>query len=250
MGDGRPSVFYTLRIVAASALVLALAACGPSKVEPLDTYHGAALPRPDLVIVSDFVTAPDAVTLDRGLGARLRSAISGSSAAARESGDERKVTAAIAKTLVDEIHKLGLPVLQSNEVAATGTNKLVVAGQILTINEGNRTRRTLIGLGAGRSTVAARADVYYAVGRAEPSLVESFRADAESGRRPGAAETMGVGAAAGTVAESAAVTVGTNVVPALGGDVSADGERMAKAIAKQMAKFFVAQGWIPASAAR
>jgi Domain of unknown function (DUF4410) len=250
MRDGRPSAFCALRIIGGLALLLTLAACGPSKVEPLDTYRGAALPRPDLVIVSDFVAAPDAVTLDRGLGARLRSAISGSSAAARQSEDERKVAAAIAKTLVREIRTLGLAVLQSNEVAATGTNKLVVAGQILTINEGNRTRRTLIGLGAGRSTVAARADVYYAAGGAEPSLVESFKADAESGRKPGAAETMGVGAAAGTVAESAAVTVGTNVAPALSGDVSGDGERMAKAIAKQMAKFFVAQGWIPASAAR
>jgi Domain of unknown function (DUF4410) len=250
MRDGRPSAFYTLRTIATLTLLLALAACGPSEVEPIQTYQGAALPRPDLVVVSDFIVAPDAVTLDRGLGARLRSVVSGSSAAARQTDDERKVTAAIAKTLVDEIRKLGLAVLQSDEIAATGTNKLVVAGQILTINEGNRTRRTIVGLGAGRSTVAARADLYYAAGRAEPRLLESFKADAESGRKPGAAETLGVGAAAGTVAESAAVTAGGDVVPALSGDVSADGERMAKAIAKQMAKFFVAQGWIPASAAR
>jgi hypothetical protein len=53
---------------------------------------------------------------------------------------------------------------------------------------------------------------------------------------------MGAGAATGRVVESGAVGVATGV--AMSGDVEADGERMAKAIAKQLAIFFVQQGWI------
>jgi hypothetical protein len=44
------------------------------------------------------------------------------------------------------------------------------------------------------------------------------------------------------VLESSAAGVATGVT--MSGDVEADGERMAKAIAKQLAAFFVQQGWI------
>ncbi len=222
-----------------------LIACAPTKVEPTQTYHGAALARPALVIVADFIATPDRVKLDSGLGARLRNAVSGTSAAAQQTEDDRKVAAAIATTLVAELEKLGFAAMRSNDpVADTGTNKLIVAGQILSIDEGNRLRRNVIGLGAGRSAVEARADIYYATGGGE-QLIESFAADAESGRKPGAAETMGVGAASGRIVESAAVGVGTSAAPGLSGDVAADGTRLGQAIAKQLAQFFVSQGWIP-----
>lgn len=234
----------------ASVMLAALAACAPAKVEPLQDYRGGALPRPELVVVADFTTTPDEVKLDTGLGARLRNIVSGTSSSTQQSEVDRKVTAAISTTLVAEIQKMGLAALRSSgPVATTASNKLIVAGEILSIDEGNRTRRNLIGLGAGRSAVEARADVYYNPANAEPRFVESFAADAESGRKPGAVETMGAGAATGRIAESAAVNVGSDIAPALSGDVTADGERMAKAIAKRLGAFFVSQGWIPASAA-
>jgi hypothetical protein len=236
-----------VRLVAMTAMLLATIGCAPTKVEPVQSYQGSRLPRPDVVVVSDFIAAPDEVKLDTGLGATLRNAASGKSASEQRSEDARKVSAAISKVLVEEIRKLGLPAVPSSDPAAqTAANKLVVGGQVLSIDEGNRTRRNLIGLGAGKSAVQARADAYYYASGASPLQVESFVASAESSRKPGAAETMGVGAATGRVAESAAVGVGTGMAPALSGDVEADGERMAKAIAKQLTPFFVSQGWIPA----
>jgi hypothetical protein len=103
----------------------------------------------------------------------------------------------------------------------------------------------VIGLGAGKSEIQARADVYYSTGAGEPRLLQSFAADAQSSRKPGAAETMGVGAATGRAAESAAVGVGVGAGAAMSGDVEADSERMAKAMAEQLAAFFAQQGWIP-----
>jgi hypothetical protein len=236
-----------MRRVATAAMLLAMSACAPTKIGPSQSYQGSSLPRPDIVIVSDFVAAPGKVKLDSGLGARLRDLASDTSPQAQQTEDARKVTAAISKVLLEEIRKLGLPAVQSSDPAAqAGANRLLVSGQILSIDEGNRTRRNLIGLGAGKSEVQARADIYYAANGAAPIEVESFVATAESSRKPGAAETMGVGAATGRVAESAAVGVGTDLAPALSGDVEADGERMAKAIAKQLAPFFANQGWIPA----
>lgn len=235
----------SIKMAAVAVAFSALAACAPSKVEPLQSYQGAALPRPELIIVNDFIATPDAVKLDTGLGARLRNVVGGASEAEKQSEDDRKVTRAISRVLVDEIRKLGFAAMQSNEgVVPTGANKLIVAGQVLSIDEGNRTRRNVIGLGAGQSTVKTRADVYYFTDTAGARLVESFAAEAESSRKPGAAETMGAGAATGRVVESAAMTAGTGAM--LSGDVEADGERMAKAIAKQLAQFFAKQGWIAA----
>jgi hypothetical protein len=52
--------------VAMAAMLLAMSACAPTNVEPVQSYQGARLPRPDLVIVSDFIAAPDDVRLDSG----------------------------------------------------------------------------------------------------------------------------------------------------------------------------------------
>ena len=249
MKISRTDCVAPFKLVAIAIMISATIGCAPTRLEPVQSYQGPRLPRPEVVIVNDFAAAPEEVKLDSGLGARLRNAMSDTSGAVRQTEDEHKVTAAISKVLVEEIRKLGLPAVQSDESAGqNGSNKLVIDGQILSIDEGNRTRRNLIGLGAGKSTVQANADVYYYPSGGAPLKIESFAADAESSRKPGAVETMGVGAATGRVAESAAMGIGTGVAPALSGDIEADGERMAKAIAKQLAQFFVGEGWISAVA--
>jgi Domain of unknown function (DUF4410) len=240
-GDRKLRVAARAAVMTATALFLAT--CAPAKVDSVSRYQGALLARPDIVVVTDFIATSDDVKLDSGLGARLRNAVSGTDDTARQSADDRQVTATLSRTLVAEIRKLGLAAMQANDSAAVTGNKVIVGGQILMIDEGNRTRRNIIGLGAGRSAVSARADLYYGTSASGARLIESFTADAESGRKPGAAETMGVGAATGRVAESAAVGVGTGV--AMSGDVDADTEHMAKAIAEHLKQFFIDQGWIP-----
>lgn len=233
-----------VRFIAAAVLLLAAAGCAPAKVSTVQGYNGPPLPRPGMVVVTDFAAATDAVTLDRGLGARVRSAVNGTGDATRQSEDERKVADAIANALVKEIQARGLAAMRSNQLPLLSeTDRLVVVGRILSIDEGNRTRRNVVGLGAGRSSVKARTEVYYVARGGAPQLVESYDTTAESSRKPGAAETMGVGAASGRVASSAAVTAGTGAVPALSGDVEADGTRMGQAIAKQLSGFFTSQGW-------
>jgi hypothetical protein len=251
MRGRRADCIRAFRRSAAATMLSTATACAPAAVEPLQSYQGPLLPRPEIVLVADFAAGPEAVTLDRGLGARLRNAVGASDDLTREAEDDRKVVAAISNTLVGEIRKLGLPVMRSNEASPpTDVDAVAVGGRILSIDEGNRTRRNVIGLGAGRSALEARAEIYYVTSGGGTQLVESFAADAESSRKPGAAETMGLGAATGRAAESALMTGATGVAPSLSGDVEADGERMAKAITKQLGRFFASQGWIPAEAAR
>lgn len=226
---------------------LAAAACAPTHVQTTQSYSGPELPRPDIVIVREFAVTPDQVKLDSGLSARARRVMSDRSITAQEIEVAHRAAAVIAATLVNEIQHLGLPAMQADGTTAAG-KALIIDGQVLAIDEGNRTRRNLIGLGAGRSEIDAEAQIYYLMPATGSQLLQHFTANAESGNKPGAAETMGVGGAVGRAAESTVVGVGAGVASeTLGTNVDADGQRMAKAIAKKLSQFFVRQGWIPAT---
>src|SRR5258707_8846257 len=136
---------------ARATMLSAATACAPAAVEPLQSYQGPLLPRPEIVLVADFAAGPEAVTLDRGLGARLRNAVGASDDLTREAEDDRKVVAAIANTLVGEIRKLGLPVMRSNEASPpTGVDAVAVGGRAPSPRAGTRPPRKGRGLGAGR----------------------------------------------------------------------------------------------------
>ena len=98
-------------------------------------------------------------------------------------------------------------------------------------------------MGAGRTDVKASVQVFSDQNGKE-LLVRQFETDAMSGRKPGAAETLGAGAAAGTLGTAAAVTAGTTALSeTLGATVEADAARTAKQIADKLKAFFVARGW-------
>ncbi|HLI13108.1 MAG TPA: DUF4410 domain-containing protein [Alphaproteobacteria bacterium] len=224
----------------------ALAGCAPSHVATTQAYAGPQLPRPDRVLVYDFAVAPDQVTLDRGVGARLLRAFQGTPQADQQRAAGAKVAEAVAQKLVAEIEKLGLPAERAGGAAGSAeVSRLLIQGDILSIDEGNRTRRVMIGLGAGASEVEAETQVLYAAPGGPARLVQSYTAEAESSRKPGMAETMGAGAAADRLATSAAVGGVVNTASeTYGSDVEAVAARMAQQIAKNLATFFVSQGWI------
>jgi hypothetical protein len=114
-------------------------------------------------------------------------------------------------------------------------NDLSIGGHFISIDEGNRTERAVIGLGMGRTDVEAEVMVYQ-----NAQLVEQFETEAKSSRKPGMAETMGVGAAAGNLAIAAAVSGAAAVgSEAFSANVEADASRTAKKLAKQLEVFFV-----------
>ena len=116
---------------------------------------------------------------------------------------------------------------------------LIVSGQFVSIDQGNRTERVMIGLGAGRSDVRVRAQVFdVAAGRR--TLADEIEVDAKSGLQPGMAETMGAGALAGHFVTATLVSGGLQVADEA---VVADADRASKGIAKQLASFFARQGW-------
>jgi hypothetical protein len=105
----------------------------------------------------------------------------------------------------------------------------------------------LIGLGAGKSSISADTQIYYATDRnAPPRFMMSFTGQADSGHLPGAAETLGAGAAAQSVGRSEVLTGATHAgAETRRSTDTAEADKLADGIALRVAQFAVDQGWIP-----
>jgi len=226
--------------------------CAPTKVQQEDTTL-TLLPSPDLILVYDFAVSPDEVKLDTGLSAELKQKYEehkGTSRTAEEIKVGHKVADAVAEELVKKIHSYGLPAERAFGLPQGKGKVLMVKGQLLSIDEGNRTERVAIGLGAGRTSVQANVQVYELTPQGMKE-VDTLRGTAKSGRKPGMSEMMGVGAIAGhlltSTVVSGALAGGTEMTSAT---VEGDGKRLAENIAQDLGKFFVGQDWIPPEAVK
>lgn len=229
------------RIAAISLLSLASALwVGCTTVTQTRGYSGGPLPRPGRILVYDFAVSPQDVKLDGGFSARVAEAMESGTRTDQEIAVGRSVANALSEHLVKEISSMGLPAMRAMDAPDDGVRTVSIRGQFVSIDEGNRTERVVIGLGAGRSSVDAEVQVDY-----DGRVVEQFETVAKSGRKPGAAETLGVGAAAGTLAVAGAVTAASAVgSESFGANVEADASRTAKKLADDLKPFFVRQGWI------
>src|SRR5207245_5687344 len=212
---------------ALGSMLLVTVACGPASVQRVSGPSGA-LPRPDRILVYDFAVTPDEVRLDSGLSTQLGQLFGGgqnpgTSRTAEEIKIGHAVANAVANALVKELNQYGLPAERALGAPSAGGRLLMVKGQFVSIDEGNRTERVLIGLGAGRTGVQASVQVYEITPEGMRN-VESLQADAKSSYKPGMALMMGAGGFWDTV--------------------NSDGSRLAKNVAKNLGQFFVIQGWI------
>jgi hypothetical protein len=239
--------------IAVVALALMVAACAPTKVRSVSSYRGdESLPRPDRVLVYDFAISPEQVSLNRGLFSRLGREVASASTTEAELQIGREVADGFSTELVKRIQRLGLPAERAaaDQVAPPGT--LAITGQFLSIDEGNRMRRAVIGFGAGQSEVKALAQVALQTAHG-PLLAEEFETKAESARTPGVGPMVGPGIAvrgAAGVASSVAVSGGVHALAEHRTEVEADARRIADELGKQLGKFFVRHGWITEAEAR
>jgi hypothetical protein len=243
-----------VRAALLTALTLAvLAGCAPTNVQQtIETT--SALPRPNHILVYDFAVSPDEVKLDEGLSAELRQRyepyLNGSPRTAQELKIGHSVAYVVADELVKKIQSDGLWAERAMGYPTNRGNTLLIKGQFLTIDEGNRAERVVIGFGAGRTDVQANVQVYEMTAEGERE-VETLRGSGESGAKPGMAEMMGIGAlthhlltstlVSGTVAGVSEVKFDT---------VEDDGRRLADKIATDLGEYFVSQGWIPPGAVK
>jgi hypothetical protein len=233
------------RLAAVLAACAFAAGCASTQAASQGQYSGY-MPKPRLILVYPFAASPAEVDLDRSPTAVAQWKLSGVSPTQERIDVGDKVASVLADHLVQKLQSEGLPAQRGEGPPDLSQGPVVVVdGQFVSINEGSRAERLVIGLGAGASDV--RTEVQLVELQPEGRrLLDQFEVNAKSGRKPGMAETMGAGGAAGHLAVSAAVSVGGAVASEeFGANVEADAERTAAKVAKMLNSYFQEQGWIP-----
>jgi Domain of unknown function (DUF4410) len=227
---------FPLRLLVLAAL---LPACAPTQVKITRESDAVGVPKPSAVYVYDFAVEPSEIQLDRGGPlARLRERLAGG-------GDDQdaqavalghQVANGLADALVAKITAMGLAAQRITRNQAPPPGAAAVAGQFVDVDEGNRVRRMAIGFHQGQSQVSARVQLYTVTGAKAATQLLDFTASAESAPLPGAAVTMGAGAAV----QVAAAASGAKE---LRDTVQADANNLADRIATLLQTFFAKQGW-------
>jgi hypothetical protein len=238
-------------LMAALALSL-LAGCAPTNIQQTSENTGA-LPRPNTILVYDFAVSPDEVKLDETLAAEFKQRyehLQNTNPTPQELKIGHTVAYVVADELVKKIQSYGMWAERVMGTPYRRGNTLVIKGQFLSVDEGNRAERVLIGFSAGRTDVQADVQVYELTATGEQQ-VENLTASGESASKPGMAEMMGVGLLTHHLLTSTLVS-GTvaGVSEAKFDTVEDDGRRMADKIAANLGQYFVSQGWIPPGAVK
>jgi hypothetical protein len=230
-------------LAALGMLALLVGGCtqGSSQMEA-----AGPMPRPQVVVVQSFAAAPGEVQLDPGLSGTIDETLRGKTGTPRTAQElqvGRQTADALADKLVEQVRDLGFQAQRGNALPPGVQTGLVISGQLVSIDQGNRAERVAIGLGAGRSDVRVRAQVFE-VSPQGRRLADEIEVDAKSGLTPGMAETLGVGGLTGHLLVSAVASTGLHVASeSLGTSVVVDADRAAGGIAKQLAAFFAREGW-------
>ena len=234
----------------AALLILLLATACATRVTssaPTQSPEAASVPRPKRVLVTDFQVDPDAVRQDQAIGLRLKRATDGDNAEAAREAIAAEVQSAISDTVVQALSKAGLPAEHALPGAVHRPGDLVVAGRVLRIDEGNRTRRLGIGFGAGESIVEARAELYAVVPDGPPVLLQTYDGSSDSGRKPG----MAIGASM-AVAQSNAALGALSALTNVSGEVrrtpvGKEAASLGHRLATDIGGFAAERGWISAA---
>lgn len=232
------SLRWSVPIALAALVSVAAASKNPIAhvdIKTVQTYQGTqAVPKPDRVVVYDFAIDPSVVKTDRMPGIRQR--MKGNSKEDVAKQVQSQITSDMVKSLQKRLKDSGIPVEKGTPDMQVSGNALTIRGTITKLDAGHRMRRGTVGLGAGASDVETNTHISVEAGSNNVLLAELITV-AKSGKKPGAAVTMGAGAAPAVAAGATGATAHKSTAQ---GDSARTGSTLAKYVANQMK----ARGWI------
>jgi len=245
------------------ALFAMLAGCAKVSVTPRGVEQAnpalvadaleAAPTAPTQVAVRDFVFYSASVKEN---GSPLHR---GTDLLRRSSADERRIkigqdaAATISTQTAKRLGKMGLPAtrIPGDSDAPTYNNTLLVTGQLVDVDEGNRFTRIALGLGVGESRLDTEVHVYRVM-EGQKAEVLAFTTHADSGRMPGLLPSMGVGE----------MVLGPITMLTAIEDAASSGQKIyasqieylsgktADQVANYLSQYSADNGWIPRSKAK
>ncbi len=231
------------QILAITLIGVCVGACARTVVRPETEMQSFGLPPPQRILVCDFALTEAEAAENQGPTKKMDNETSGTSEGEGDRKIGRQVANAMAEELVRGLRDLGFTVERGPRGTRIQRHQLLIDGEFLDVDKGSRLERLVIGFGAGASKVDTEVHVYYGMNRRK---LLDFRTHADSGKMPGAAATMGAGAAvgvgitAGTVAASAA----EGIVKEYHSEVERMGGHSADQAVAYLSEFFAKQGWI------
>lgn len=230
-----------LTLSATSVALLLLVGCAKNYVQENVAVVNTNMPKPNSVLIYNFAVNPADVKNGTGVLATLKNSVQNTTPSQEEAQLAREVSDAMATELTQKIADMGLNPIRANQSTRVTAGSIIIAGAFVNIDEGNSTRRNVIGLGMGQSSLDSKVSVL----TTDNQELLSFDAHTDSGSMPGAAVMgpAGVAAGAGTAA-AVATNVATGAVKSYKSESAQQAKKMADNIAAQLAAYFAQQGWI------
>ncbi len=223
------------------ALVVA-GGCASTQVTDRQQLVTERLPRPDHILVYDFVATPADVPAQSALADHA--SVQRTPQTAEQIATGRRVGAEIAAQLVEEIRSMGLPAARASSPTKPRINDILIRGYLLAVEEGSAAKRMAIGFGSGTSHLSVAVEGYQMTAQG-PRKLGSGKVESGGGKGPGGAVPLGVAIATGNPL-GLIVTSGMKVYGEASGGSKIDGraEQTAKEIGIQLKPRFQQQGWI------
>ena len=230
-----------------TALALLIVACITISCASTDVIasrehaRGMQLQKPDRIIVYNFAATPDEIPADAVISGYYKKHDNPQTMEQIRVG--RQLGSIVAKELVKEIHKMGMPAEHAGKGPTPGIGDLLIKGAFVSMDEGSQLKRVLIGFGAGAGKLKTHVEGYQITAEG-PRLLGRRAIEATGGKMPGLLVPVAGAASAGR-AGTAIIAGGMNVKKELGPEsLQGAAKRTAEEIAKVLSQKFAEQGWI------
>ena len=219
--------------------------CAGAKVTEQSSQAPIGNARPSAVVIYPFAVSPSEVTMNQGIFNKAYVAMSGTDQTDQQVQLADQTAQNVCVQVAANLTNKGITTTcLSRGTPPTGGNVLIIDGNFTDINEGNRLRRMVIGLGAGQSTLDTVVQAYQKTDQGSQQVMD-FSTHADSGYMPGAGVTGPAGAAAGGA--TAAATLGVNLAAGGVKNVTSStgflADKTAKQIVDQVSGYYAKQGW-------
>ena len=238
---------FNIRVRIIFVMLVAVSAtigCASSELTELQShYEGDALPKPGRILVYNFAATPEDIPADAAISGHYKRRTLPQTAEEKELG--RQLGDKLAVELVLEILALGMPAEYADRWHPPSIGSLIIMGEFISIDEGSRAKRMLIGFGAGASSLQTHVVGYQFTDQGLRRLGDAV-IESAGGKMPGMLVPVAAGGAMGKAGRSAVISGSMNVAQELGAEsMNAAAKRTAKEIAKILSVAFAEQGWIP-----
>ncbi len=218
-----------------------VAGCASTQVSNRQVLVNEKIPRPDRILVYDFIANPAEIPVDSVLAGQVEP---GPPLTAEQLQAGQQLGTQIADALVNDIRDMGLPAVAGLKGTRPNVGDIVIRGYLVSIDEGSGAKRMLIGFGSGTSELKTVVEGYQMTTRGLRKL-GSGTVESGGGKGPGAAAPAAVAIATGSPI-GLIVTGGMKIYGEASGSSGLEGR--AKATAKEIADVlktrFEEQGWI------